>query len=548
MEKAMQNQKRKAKQEPDGARLLARTVKSGLPLKGSQADALEVERWRQTFAVKCAPGGTDWSISKELFSKAGFILQRTRFGEDELRMVLLDRGLVFTQEFDTLVDMNASFEDRVTNGRFYRKSATDYDSPLQYAEAVFVKQHSEMSSNIRKCFEQYTRIAKERKLTREQLKKLTPPTEGLTKAESEWLQKAINNDFLASWDWYFWIKTGGRHFRTEISEAHCRIFDEINEQASEFDRLRKKAIEWYELSDEQKKFASISQESAKIILEKFNSIYPQWTIRNIDKCAEKLIISEEKALFVMYTIVDKAKRSKASDKANRLIEEIYLTGEIYHLFEAILPEIPCMDALHMIWNGWMKDKICSSRKCWETLVSAMRKQPKLREYIRVFPPLELGMYLSDLLYTSLPESTCNLAYDNVFFVEAETVSKYKSLYSDQYKDLIAKEMKKTRVDEYQKLWINPETTREERIKFVQYRIRYFKDREIPNDIRIWDGFFPIQVARDEGIRERRMRKYSGELKTLILENVWQDCILDKARTKLWDMAVLQFMLPKVKNK
>ena len=164
----------------------------------------------------------------------------------------------------------------------------------------------------------------------------------------------------------------------------------------------------------------------------------------------------------------------------------------------------------------------------------MRKQPKLREYIRVFPPLELGMYLSDLLYTSLPESTCNLAYDNVFFVEAETVSKYKSLYSDQYKDLIAKEMKKTRVDE--------------RIKFVQYRIRYFKDWEIPNDICIWDGFFPIQAARDEGIRERRMRKYSGELKTLILENVWQDCILDKARTKLWDMAVLQFMLPKVKNK
>lgn len=312
--------------------------------------------------------------------------------------------------------------------------------------------------------------------------------------------------------------------------------------------MRKKAIEWYELSDEQKKFASISQESAKIILEKFNSIYPQWTIRNIDKCAEKLIMSEEKALFVMYTIVDKAKRSKASDKANRLIEEIYLTGEIYHIFEAILPEIPCMDALHMIWNGWMKDKICSSRKCWETLVSAMRKQPKLREYIRVFPPLELGMYLSDLLYTSLPESTCNLAYDNVFFVEAETVSKYKSLYSDQYKDLIAKEMKKTRVDEYQKLWINPETTREERIKFVQYRIRYFKDWEIPNDICIWDGFFPIQAARDEGIRERRMRKYSGELKTLILENVWQDCILDKARTKLWDMAVLQFMLPKVKNK
>lgn len=82
--------------------------------------------------------------------------------------------------------------------------------------------------------------------------------------------------------------------------------------------MRKKAIEWYELSDEQKKFASISQESAKIILEKFNSIYPQWTIRNIDKCAEKLIMSEEKALFVMYTIVDKAKRSKASDKANRL--------------------------------------------------------------------------------------------------------------------------------------------------------------------------------------------------------------------------------------
>ena len=96
-----------------------------------EADALEVERWRQTFAVKCAPGGTDWSISKELFSKAGFILQRTRFGEDELRMVLLDRGLIFTQEFDTLIDMNASFEDRVTNGRFYRKSATDYDSPLQ---------------------------------------------------------------------------------------------------------------------------------------------------------------------------------------------------------------------------------------------------------------------------------------------------------------------------------------------------------------------------------------------------------------------------------
>ena len=120
MEKAMQNHKGKAKQEPDGARLLARTVKSGLPLKGSQADALEVERWRQTFAVKCAPGGTDWSISKELFSKAGFILQRTRFGEDELRMVLLDRGLIFTQEFDTLIDMNASFEDRVTNGRFYR--------------------------------------------------------------------------------------------------------------------------------------------------------------------------------------------------------------------------------------------------------------------------------------------------------------------------------------------------------------------------------------------------------------------------------------------
>ena len=122
MEKAMQNQKGKAKQELDGARLLARTVKSGLPLKGSQADALEVERWRQTFAVKCAPGGTDWSISKELFS-AGWI-----YSAEDLDLARMSCAwfcwtgdLFFTQEFDTLIDMNASFEDRVTNGRFYRK-------------------------------------------------------------------------------------------------------------------------------------------------------------------------------------------------------------------------------------------------------------------------------------------------------------------------------------------------------------------------------------------------------------------------------------------
>ena len=66
------------------------------------------------------------------------------------------------------------------------------------------------------------------------------------------------------------------------------------------------------------------------------------------------------------------------------------------------------------------------------------------------------------------------------------------------------------------MWINPETTREERIKFVQYRIRYFKDWEIPNDISV-----TVTVGKADGDKGNLTVKDSGtdgRLEKLVVES------------------------------
>ena len=97
-----------------------------------------------------------------------------------------------------------------------------------------------------------------------------------------------------------------------------------------------------------------------------------------------------------------------------------------------------------------------------------------------FPPIRFGLYIRELLYASLPNSTEYLAYGPWVLKDIDRIKLYKEKYCDEYKKIVEHESRAKRLEEYEKIWFKPEYTRFERSEFLRNRLRYV-NIEIPDE-------------------------------------------------------------------
>ena len=170
-----------------GAQIHARTTKLNKCAEAPKSTTEDVENWRRSI-LHGRTKQTDLETAAMFFAKPLFILARDRFSENMLHVLLVDRGLLFAQDFDELIDEGNTFEDKVVNGRFFRENTSASESSLDFAAAKFIKLHKDMTPSVRACFDQYIRNAKTQKMNRDQLETAPIPTDGLSEQESAWLQ------------------------------------------------------------------------------------------------------------------------------------------------------------------------------------------------------------------------------------------------------------------------------------------------------------------------------------------------------------------------
>ena len=520
---------------PAGARIHARTIKLNEHPEPPKSTAEDVANWRRSFLLRGRMKQTDWETAATFYAKPLFILARDRFSESMLHALLVDRGLLFSQDFDELIDEGNTFEDKVVNGRFFRENTSAGESSLDFAAAKFIKLHKDMTPSVQVCFDQYIRNAKTQKMNRDQLETAPIPTDGLSEQESAWLQQYIRKDLFSCRNWRDWIKAGNAHFEAHISPEHCAVLDEIREQEQQLAALKEQAEKWKRQEKlpngyphakycAEKDIEGLIQNAAAALL---------LGIPCPNKIAEKVLNScSEVNVSGLYSALCRSLLNSAKMRSDPLIK-IILVLQICRMCRKIAPKTPQTESLQMIWQAWSADPAFKNKTVWDRLTHM--EPSDLEELEQLMPPITLGLYIHQLLYTSLPENTQHLAYDNLWFVEAATVQKYKAMYPDLYEALIQHEMKSSRIEEYQKLWSNTKTTREDRIEYIQRRMRYI-NLDIPKDMRIWQDFRPLQAAHNEQEQEKRMIKYSTQLKPLIIEDAWQYCIRERARTVLWDKA------------
>ena len=520
---------------PAGARIHARTIKLNEHPEPPKSTAEDVANWRRSFLLRGRMKQTDWETAATFYAKPLFILARDRFSESMLHALLVDRGLLFSQDFDELIEEGTTLEDKVVNGQFFRENTTASESPLEFAAVEFIKLHKNMAPVVRACFDQYVLNAKTQRMTRKQLEIAPIPTDDLSEQESAWLQQKIREDLFSYWDWITWIKTGNEHFEAHISPEHCAVLDEIREQEQQLAALKEQTEKWKQQEKQPNGYPHTKYCAEKDIEKLIQNAAAalQLDISCPNKIAEKVLNScSEVNASGLYSVLCRSLLNSAKMRNDPLVK-MMLVLQICRMCRKIASKTPQTESLQMIWKAWSADPVFKDKTAWDRLTHM--KPADLEELEQLMPPITLGLYIHQLLYTSLPEDARHLAYDNLWFVEAATVQKYKAMYPDLYEALIQHEQKSSRIEEYQKLWGNTKTTREDRIEYIQRRKRYI-NLDIPNDMRIWQDFRPIQAAHDEQEQEKRMIKYSTQLKPLIIEDAWQYCIRERARTVLWDKA------------
>lgn len=212
---------------PAGARIHAQTIRLNKCTETPKSTVEDVANWRRSFLLRSRTKQTDWETAATFYAKPLFILARDRFSESMLHALLVDRGLLFSQDFDELIEEGTTLEDKVVNGQFFRENTTASESPLEFAAVEFIKLHENMAPVVRACFDQYVLNAKTQRMTRKQLEIAPIPTDDLSEQESAWLQQKIREDLFSYWEWITWIKTGNAHFEAHIFPEHCAVLDEI---------------------------------------------------------------------------------------------------------------------------------------------------------------------------------------------------------------------------------------------------------------------------------------------------------------------------------
>mgnify|MGYP004696275429 FL=1 len=472
---------------PAGARIRARTIKLNKCTGSPKSTAEDVANWRRSFLLRSRTKQTDWETAATFYAKPLFILARARFSESMLHALLVDRGLLFSQDFDELIEEGTTLEDKVVNGQFFRENTTASESPLEFAAVEFIKLHKNMAPVVRACFDQYVLNTKTQRMTRKQLEIAPIPT------------------------------------------------DDLSEQEQQLAALKEQAEKWKQQEKQPNGYLHTKYCVEKDVEELIQNVVAalQLDIPCPNKIAEKVLDScSEVNVSGLYSTMCHSLLSSAKMR-NDPLAKMMLVLQICRICRKIAPKTPQTESLPMIRKAWSADPAFKNKTVWDRLTHM--ESSDLEELEQLMPPITLGLYIHQLLYTSLPEDARHLAYDNLWFVEAATVQKYKAMYPDLYEALIQHEMKSSRIEEYQKLWGNTKTTREDRIEYIQRRTRYI-NLDIPKDMRIWQDFRPLQAAHNEQEQEKRMIKYSAQLKPLIIEDAWQYCIRERAQTVLWDKA------------
>lgn len=561
----------------------------------------DVQNHYSNFIRQCGSKATLYRSSNEFYSKANFILSEgsSYHNKDTIRMILLDRGLLFTQEFDKMGDPGErSLENRVANTEYYKNE--DGLSPLQYTEERVRELHPDMSPAMRKNFEQYAETLRTKKCTCEQRKNILIPEDGLTEHEYELLKKYIQEDFLPTILNAENRREKRKRYSRPVSAHHRVLLDETREQENKFDKLYAEARKWLdtEIDIPVKKKSLSHLELLKFIKKVLGKKLHIRTFR-IDEMIDEMLVCEPQNAYLLYKSACKFLR-KPGTKEFTLYRRVYklpktesrvsFVKTIEKIWLAIAMVQFCYKddnvaqqaALRKIWCEWVKDGTLQNKYIWDQLSGLDSvTRGKIEDE---FPPIKLGLYIKQLVHMSLPDTVRYLAYNLPTLERAKTVERFKRLYPAQYHELMSYEWKIKHPDEYKKLWFDVRYDREERRVFLkscldcvnidiinspvdpqllneykklwsntqddQDKRKAFlksclacvsKNIDISADSRLWIGHEKFEKRKNRKKNSDTMNREVKMLRLLIREKVLQDCILEETRTRLWDMATKYFL-------
>ena len=513
-------------------KLLPRTKRIKEVDTASNATIEEVDNYYKSFLKLYNVRGSEQRMAALLYSKPGFLLKNNSgLSGDILRMILTDKGIIFEQEFDNLAD-NAKHELKSLRYPYYHSDTHPYPelSPLKYAERKFREGNPNIAPALRRNFDQYVENARTKKYTYDQIRESIIPTNGLTKDEAEWLKKEIYTNFLKNFKYRQDLQEGKKGYCRNIGIRHRLALDCIYAQEQEFDRLHKKTDEWWDQKAlNAREMRNIKEHSN---LQAFvENMQKELDIRlscEAEKIAEDILKQDRIDAYVIYQKISKHLRMLSSREKMR--SEVLLAEKVYQFCAAADPEYSQVSALQNIWKEWIQKKAFLLKGMWDNLWEVDTKERKDIE--TAFPPIRFGLYIRELLYASLPNSTEYLAYGPWVLKDIDRIKLYKEKYCDEYKKIVEHESRAKRLEEYEKIWFKPEYTRFERSEFLRNRLRYV-NIEIPDD----NGLKLTQQQEENKVIPYR----DDDLRCLIFENALQDCILEKARIRLWNMATMIYL-------
>lgn len=487
----------------------------------------EVENHYKKFLKLYNAGGSEQSMAALLYSKPEFLLKNdSELSGDILRMILTDKGIIFEQEFDNLAD-SAKHEIKSLHNPYYHSDKHQYPqlAPLKYAETKFREDNPNLAPALLRNFDQYVENARTKKYTYNQIRESIIPTDGLTKDETEWLEKEIHTTFLENFRYRQNFQGGRKRYCRNIGIGHRCALDCIYAQEQEFDRLHRKANEWWNQKTlNEREMRNVEEHS---ILQAFvENVQQELDIRwscDAVKIVEEILEQDRIDAYIIYKKISRRLQMLSSKEKMQL--EALLVGRIYQFCVRADPEYSQVSALQNIWKEWIQKKAFLSKSMWDDLRKVDGKE--LQDIEAAFPPIKFGLYIRDLLYVSLPNSTEYLAYGPWVLMDIDRIKLYKDKYCGEYQKIVKHEAKADRLEKYEKIWFKPEYTRYERKNFLSERLKY-TNIELPDDKNLG-----ITTQKDES---KAYSKRDHDLRCLILENALQDCILEKARTRLWNMA------------
>lgn len=155
--------------------------------------------------------------------------------------------------------------------------------------------------------------------------------------------------------------------------------------------------------------------------------------------------------------------------------------------------------------------------------------------------LQFGMQIADYLKDCFPHGKDYLVITDPCLLQSNVIERYKDDCAEQYANLVLHiEHGEERLRNYQNIWDFPWHTIEERQVFLKKRLRYVKKYIPMGSPDIWSYYIPVMASNEEN-RNAVIQKHIPQLEIFIFENALQDCILNQAKVKLWELLTAHFL-------